>query len=341
MRTTVVARSGPVMDAAFFSARPFVLVAVVLVEGLLLVEDAALLGALPVEELVIDCALLPCDLLLGPPEAEDERLLRRLRLPRRRRRRRQFVKGLSITPVGRLFRVADLLGAEPEAFMLDLGGFPTPVAGGSVKRSRTKDSECPRSERKTAKRENVDYDPDLDLSRDIKGIISALHQIKEKAAKDGQKKTEETIKSVNQEIQSMVDDAKLKFDKERQGPQALMKALLKSSKECEGSLKAEYSKFQAAYEQFSKDKQAHVQNFKDIYSKYEHEKEKLSVRYEQNRKKEKATLSELEKACVSKLANAEETLKRKKQDDVSFNILRKSLGSFFDNASDEDFGPDE
>lgn len=49
--------------------------------------------------------------------------------------------------------------------MLDLGGFPTPVSGGSAKRSRTKDSECPRSERKTAKREDVDYDPDLDLSR--------------------------------------------------------------------------------------------------------------------------------------------------------------------------------
>lgn len=30
--------------------------------------------------------------------------------------------------------------------------------------------------------------------RDIKGIISALHQIKEKTVKDGQKKTEETIK---------------------------------------------------------------------------------------------------------------------------------------------------
>lgn len=85
MRTTVVAGPGPVIAAAF-SARPFVLVAVVLVEGLLLVEDAALLGALPVEELVIDCALLPGDLLLGSPEAEDEGLLRRLRLPRRRRR---------------------------------------------------------------------------------------------------------------------------------------------------------------------------------------------------------------------------------------------------------------
>lgn len=29
---------------------------------------------------------------------------------------------------------------------------------------------------------------------DIKGIISALHQIREKALKDGQKKAEETIK---------------------------------------------------------------------------------------------------------------------------------------------------
>lgn len=100
MRTTVVAGPGPFIAAAF-SARPFVLVAVVLVEGLLLVEDAALLGALPVEELVIDSALLPGDLLLGSPEAQDERLLRRLRLPRRRRRRRQFVEGNSYGCGGR------------------------------------------------------------------------------------------------------------------------------------------------------------------------------------------------------------------------------------------------
>lgn len=113
--------------------------------------------------------------------------------------------------------------------MLDLGGFPMSAAAGSAKRSR-EESECLRPERKAKKRESVDDDPDLDLSRygidctpicssfdlvfpwfrspgllreriqmigdfsDIKGIISALHQIREKALKDGQKKAEETIK---------------------------------------------------------------------------------------------------------------------------------------------------
>ncbi|KAL0928792.1 hypothetical protein M5K25_000715 [Dendrobium thyrsiflorum] len=41
---------------------------------------------------------------------------------------------------------------------------------------------------------------------------------------------------------------------------------------------------------------------KDIFSKYELDKEKLISRYEQMRKKEKAALSELEKAFSNKIA---------------------------------------
>lgn len=44
----------------------FVSVAVVLVERLLLVEDAAFLGALPLQEFVVDGPFLPCHLLLRP-----------------------------------------------------------------------------------------------------------------------------------------------------------------------------------------------------------------------------------------------------------------------------------
>ena len=48
-----------------------VVIAVVLVEGLLLVEDAAFLGALAIKELVVDGPLFPRHLLLGPLEAEN------------------------------------------------------------------------------------------------------------------------------------------------------------------------------------------------------------------------------------------------------------------------------
>ncbi|XP_077247601.1 DNA ligase-like protein [Tasmannia lanceolata] len=208
------------------------------------------------------------------------------------------------------------------------------AAKGSSKR-RGKESEAVlRSEKKT--REDEDFDPDL--SSDIKGIISALQQIREKAQKDGQKKNEETIASVASEVKSMLDDAKSKLEKERQ---TFVKALSKSSKECECSLKEESSKFQAAYEKFFKEKAAHLQAFNDIFSKFEGEKEKMFVRYEQHRKREKTMLNELEKACTDKIAAAEDSLKKKKQDDKSFSILRKSLGSFLDCASDEDFAPDE
>jgi hypothetical protein len=50
-----------------------VLVAVVVLEGLLLVENAALLGTLLLHELVVHRALLPRHLLL-PVELEDQRL---------------------------------------------------------------------------------------------------------------------------------------------------------------------------------------------------------------------------------------------------------------------------
>lgn len=49
----------------------FVVIAVVFVERLLFVEDAAFFGAPAIEELVVDGAFLPCHLLLGPREAKN------------------------------------------------------------------------------------------------------------------------------------------------------------------------------------------------------------------------------------------------------------------------------
>lgn len=188
------------------------------------------------------------------------------------------------------------------------------------------------------KRNRVEDEFDLDLSSDIKGIMSALNQIREKAQKDGQKKNEETISSVASEIKSVMDELKSKFEKDRQ---SFAKTLSKSSKECENSLKNETARFQALYEKFSKEKVSHLQALKDTISKFEEEKEKLFTRYEQLRKRERSMIAEQEKACGEKIAQLEESLKKKKQDDKTFSILRKTLGSFLGNASDEDFPPDD
>ncbi|KAK1310252.1 hypothetical protein QJS10_CPA08g00679 [Acorus calamus] len=157
-------------------------------------------------------------------------------------------------------------------------------------------SEIVKPEKKKNDREDDDVDSDLPC--EVKDIIAALQQIREKAQKDGQRKCEERI-----------------------GRQNLLKTLSKSSKEFESSLKNESVKYQIAYEKFSKEKAAHLQTIKG--------------------KKEKTTLAELEKVCADKIAAAADSLKRKKQDDKSFSLLRKSLGSFLDNASDDDFMPDE
>ncbi|KAI5347782.1 hypothetical protein L3X38_000669 [Prunus dulcis] len=74
-------------------------------------------------------------------------------------------------------------------------------------------------------------------------------------------------------------------------------------------------------------------------SNYEEEKERLCTRYEQLRKKERSLISEHEKACTDKIAKREESLKKKKQDDRTFSVLRKTLGSFLE--SDEDILADD
>ncbi|BFG27761.1 hypothetical protein CerSpe_140350 [Prunus speciosa] len=191
-----------------------------------------------------------------------------------------------------------------------------------------------RTEPQLAKSDDLDLD--LDLSNDIKGVMSALHQIREKAHKDGLKKNEETISSVAAEVRSVIDELKSRVEKDRQ---SFAKSLSKSSKECENCLKTESAKFQALYEKFCKDQANHLQALKGIISNYEEEKERLCTRYEQLRKKERSLISEHEKACTDKIAKLEESLKKKKQDDRTFSVLRKTLGSFLE--SDEDIPADD
>uniref|UniRef100_A0A175YM20 DNA ligase 1 n=1 Tax=Daucus carota subsp. sativus TaxID=79200 RepID=A0A175YM20_DAUCS len=144
--------------------------------------------------------------------------------------------------------------------------------------------------------------------------------------------------SVSLDIKAKIDELKSKIEKERQ---SFGKALSKSSKECENLLKSEAAKFQALCDNFNKEKAAHVQALQDTFSKFEDEKEKLFIRYEQQRKKEKGLISEQEKACANRIAELEESLKKKKQDDKTFSILRKTLGSFLEPESDDDFPADD
>nr|BAC57288.1 myosin-like protein [Oryza sativa Japonica Group]BAC82964.1 myosin-like protein [Oryza sativa Japonica Group] len=69
--------------------------------------------------------------------------------------------------------------------------------------------------------------------------------------------------NVATEIQTIVQDAKGKFEKERQN---YLKVLSKTSKECEGLLKNEYTKFQATHDKFCKEKAAHMQTLKGLGS---------------------------------------------------------------------------
>ncbi|KAJ8545533.1 hypothetical protein K7X08_018116 [Anisodus acutangulus] len=207
----------------------------------------------------------------------------------------------------------------------------------SSARKRVSEREIPKSERK--RRVSAAEDEfDAEFSDDIKGIMTALKQIREKAQQDGPKKKQSLgAFLVTSEVKSKIDELKLKLEKDRQ---SFAKALSKSSKECENLLKTDTTKFQSIYEKFN-EKATHLQSLKDAISKYEEEKERLFMRYEQLRKKEKSMISELEQDSTKLISELEESLKKKKQDDKEFSFLRKTLGSFLDNAEVEDFPPDD
>ncbi|GAA0167913.1 DNA metabolism protein [Lithospermum erythrorhizon] len=160
------------------------------------------------------------------------------------------------------------------------------------------------------------------------------------------------------------DELKSKLDKEKQ---TFTKALVRSSKEVcifrvnrpnrlylRDVLKNEIAKFQELNEKFGKEKASHLQVLKDAVSKYEEEKERLFLQYEQltrlsvtqtnSRKKEKSLISECEKTCSSKISDLEGSLKKKKQDDKchqTFSFLKKTLSSFIESPSDEDIASED
>ncbi|GMN50808.1 hypothetical protein TIFTF001_019977 [Ficus carica] len=216
--------------------------------------------------------------------------------------------------------------------------------------------------KRSAKDLDLDFDLDLDLSRSAieslmvefaatsKALCRRFSKSETRLRRMARRRTRRPFRGdfrkilfenwnfVAAEIKSMIDELKSKFEKDRQN---LAKALSKSSKEFENSLKNETVKFQSFYQNFSKEKATHLQALKDTISKFEEEKERLFTRYEQLRKKEKSVISEHEKACADKIAQLEDSLRNKTKDEKTFSILRKTLGSFLNNGSDEDFPPDD
>ncbi|KAK1642531.1 hypothetical protein QYE76_060336 [Lolium multiflorum] len=135
--------------------------------------------------------------------------------------------------------------------------------------------------------------------RDMYEILRMERIVKGMAHRDGVKNTEQAVSaSVAREIQSMVHDTKIKFDKESW--HTSLEALTETSTKCEGSMK---TKFEGLNEKFCKEVGGQFTNFKDLFSKFEVEKEKLAVECELQRKEEKGTVSDLEKTVAEKFAD--------------------------------------
>ncbi|CAM0943725.1 unnamed protein product [Alopecurus aequalis] len=171
---------------------------------------------------------------------------------------------------------------------------------------------------------------------DLREIVGLLRLIKGGANKDGHKMCEQIVSSVAADIQTMLEDTKLKFEKERQN---LLNGLSNTSKECESSLNEEHTKLQETYEMFCEQTDAHLQTFEDLFLQVEVEKKKLNEQYDHYRKEETSTLSELGDTFSEKTTNAKPSPKRM-EDEKSFIVFRKSIGSFLECGSDDDFDLD-
>ncbi|KAL0722289.1 hypothetical protein Bca4012_036888 [Brassica carinata] len=185
----------------------------------------------------------------------------------------------------------------------------------SARKSTKRSPPEPQSLKKQAQNAKLQDDcEDLDVSGDIKGIMSALQQMREKADEDGRKKKtcpDGYKRNHADELFPWLTICRQNF----------AKTLSKSSKECESILKDEAAKFEQLHHKFMKEKADHLQGLKDTISKFEEDKERLYMRYEQ----------------LSKPTPSNEII-----DEKNFSILRKTLGSFLENeASDEEFPPNE
>ncbi|XP_015695049.1 uncharacterized protein LOC102720894 isoform X2 [Oryza brachyantha] len=241
---------------------------------------------------------------------------------------------------------------------------PPAAATGGVPRSEKRPRDL---EEDSGAESGSGSDSDGDFVSDLREIACLLRLIKGGANKDGQKMCEQIVASVAADIQNMLEDTKLMFEIERQN---FLKVLSNTSKEqCDSSLNKEYIKFQETYEIFCQQKDAHVQAFRGkeetatlseldntVSEKITHAEQSLrrtEITPEEqspwrtevdNTFSEKLThaeqslgRTELDNKFSEKIAHAKQSVRRMKQDDKSFTILRKSVGSFLECGSDDDF----
>ncbi|KAL3748915.1 hypothetical protein ACJRO7_010062 [Eucalyptus globulus] len=155
----------------------------------------------------------------------------------------------------------------------------------------------------------------------IEALMSRLKSMVEQNGKF-YKKNVECIWSLMSQIKSMYDELKSEHEK---NSQSLVELLQQSFGECENSVGNASVKFHELNEKFCEDKASHqqapLQALDDIFSKFEEEKERLFMQYEQIRKKEKSMIS----AIADKVAKLDKSLKIQKEIEEEFKVLVQTL----------------
>eukprot|EP00850_Spirogloea_muscicola_P017423 SM000149S01358 [mRNA] locus=s149:222954:224336:- [translate_table: standard] len=168
---------------------------------------------------------------------------------------------------------------------------------------------------------------------DVQGILGVLQHVRKKAKTDVQKRNEELMNNVKAHITGLIEDAIARSDGERLN---FVKSTSRVCKEFEAKLRKEMEVLKLHCSTVEQEMKGRQRAQEELLNKLKDLKQKLQASYDHQRKREKEALARLEEDAMSRINEAHNSMQKAKEDVRSFDVLRKSIGTFMKENSDED-----